>query len=191
VLDQLRKVGVRILVLDPGNTVESAQALLTELGRRFRREQAAEEVLARWKAGMAKATAPGAGEAARRGNGTKPRVLVIHFGQIINNYLAVGKGGPADQIIQWAGGVNANDEPGGMARLTPELIAKAAPDVIVATDVGFDRYGSAEKFKELPGVSLTPAAAAGRIHRIDETELLYFGPRTPATIEKLFSWLHP
>jgi heme transport system substrate-binding protein len=187
VLDQLRKVGVPILVLDPDGTVESSQALLTELGRRFHREQAADELVSRWNAEMKRILAEDHSATAQ----PKPRVLVIHFGQMINNYLAVGKGGATDQIIRWAGGVNANDEPGGMARLSPELIAKAAPDVIVATDVGFDRYGSPEKFKELPGVSLTPAAASGRIHRIDETELMYFGPRTPATIEKLSSWLRP
>jgi iron complex transport system substrate-binding protein len=130
-------------------------------------------------------------EAKARGGEPRPRVLLIHFGPLINNYLAVGQGGAADQIIRWAGGINANDEAGGMARLTPELIVKAAPEVIVATDVGFDRYGSAEKFRELPGISLTPAGKSGRIHRIDESEIIYFGPRTPETIRKLASWLHP
>jgi iron complex transport system substrate-binding protein len=72
-----------------------------------------------------------------------------------------------------------------MARLAPEMIARAAPDVIVVTDLGFDRYGSAEKFKTVPGVDLTPAGKSGRIRRIEETELMYFGPRTPATVRKL------
>jgi iron complex transport system substrate-binding protein len=78
-----------------------------------------------------------------------------------------------------------------MLRLTPELIAKAAPDIIIATDVGFDRVGSAEKFAALPGVSLTPAARAGKVYRIDEGELMYFSPRTPAVLRKVTDWLHP
>jgi iron complex transport system substrate-binding protein len=114
----------------------------------------------------------------------------MHFGQIANNYLAIKRGTPADQIIRWAGGVNAIDSTGGMLRLTPELIAKAAPDVIIATDVGYDRVGSPEKFAELPGVSLTPAGKAKRIYRVDETEVMYYGPRTPATLEKVAHWLH-
>jgi iron complex transport system substrate-binding protein len=115
----------------------------------------------------------------------------MHFGQIVNGYLAVNRGGPADQMITWAGGANAIDSVGGMTRLTPELIAKAAPDVIVATDVGFDRVGSAASFAALPGVALTPAAKAGRIYRVDETELMYFGPRTPSAVRKLASMFHP
>ena len=75
--------------------------------------------------------------------------------------------------------------------MPPELIAKLAPDIIIATDVGFDRMGSAEKFATLPGVNLTPAGRNLKIYRINETELLYFGPRTPATVRKLEVMLHP
>jgi iron complex transport system substrate-binding protein len=93
-------------------------------------------------------------------------------------------------MLHLAGGVNAIDSVGRMTRLTPELITKTNPDVIIATDVGFDRLGSADKFAELPGVNLTPAAKSKRIYRIDETEVMYFGPRTPATIVKLRDILH-
>ena len=123
--------------------------------------------------------------------GPRPRVLVMHFGQIANNYLAIKRGTPADQIIRWAGGVNAIDSTGGMLRLTPELIARAAPDIIIATDVGYDRIGGPEKFAALPGVSLTAAGKAKRIYRVDETEVMYYGPRTPSTLRKVTEWLHP
>lgn len=187
VLDQLRKVGIPIEVMRPGGTVDSAQLLLTRLGTFFHREKAADSVLARWKEGMNQLwadTTQWAGE-------SRPRVLIIHFGQIANNYLAIKKGSTPDQLVRWAGGQNAIDSVGGMMRLTPEIIARAAPDVIIATDVGFDRFGSAEKFKTLPGVALTPAARNGRIYRIDEQEIMYFGPRTPAAVRKLHSMIHP
>ncbi|MDB4951280.1 MAG: ABC-type transporter, periplasmic subunit [Gemmatimonadetes bacterium] len=187
VLGQLRKVGIPVLVMTPGGTPDSAQLLLSALGRRFHHEQAAEAVLARWKAGMDSVLA----DTARWSAGRRPRVLVMHFGQVINNYLAVNRGSSADQVIRWAGGVNAIDSIGGMTRLTPELIAKAAPDVIIATDVGFDRVGSAQSFAALPGVALTPAARAGRIFRVDETEVMYFGPRTPAAVHRISGMLHP
>jgi iron complex transport system substrate-binding protein len=187
VLDQVRKVGIPVLVLRPGSTVDSAESLVAELGARFHREHAADSVLHEWKAGMAQVRQ----DSVRLSGLKRPRVLVMHFGQLINNYLAVNRGGAADQMIGWAGGVNAIDSIGGMTRLTPELIAKAAPDVIVATDVGFDRVGSAGNFATLPGIDLTPAGRAGRIYRIDETEIIYFGPRTPATVRKLASMFHP
>jgi iron complex transport system substrate-binding protein len=186
VLDQLRKVGIPIVVLNPGSTEDSAQALLTQLGQRFHREHAADSVLTEWKAGMIQIAEDSVSWRA----GPKPRVLLMHFGQVINNYLAVNRGSPADRMIRDAGGLNAIDSIGGMTRLSPELIAKAHPDVIIATDVGFDRLGAA-KFSELPGVSLTPAARNGRIYRIDESEIMYFGPRTPATIGKLETMFHP
>lgn len=187
VLAQLHKVGVPVLIMSPGQTMDSAQLLLTRLGQYFHRERAADSVLSQWKSGMQSVWA----DTARWSGQRRPRVLLIHFGQLINNYLAVNAGGPADQMIRWAGGVNAIDSVGGMTRLTPELIARTAPDVIVATDLGFDRFGSAAKFATLPGISLTPAGKSGRIYRVEETEVMYFGPRTPATVRKLAAMIHP
>lgn len=186
VLGQLRTVGIPILVMRPGATVDSAQLLMTRLGARFHRERAADSVVAAWREGMRSVWADTARWSGRR----RPRVLIMHFGQVVNDYLAVNRGGPADEMLRWAGGENAVDSVGGMTRLTPELIAKAAPDVIIATDVGFDRVGSAERFAALPGVALTPAGKSGHIYRIDETEIMYFGPRTPASVRALARMIH-
>jgi iron complex transport system substrate-binding protein len=171
----------------PGSSQDSAQLLMTRLGAEFHHEHQADSVVAAWRAGMDSALA----DTMKWVGKPKPRIMVMHMGQIANSYLALKRGSPADQMIQWAGGVNAIDSVGGMLRLTPELIAKAAPDIIIATDVGFDRLGSADKFAAMPGVSLTPAGKAKRIYRVDETEVMYFGPRTAATIRKLAGWFHP
>jgi iron complex transport system substrate-binding protein len=187
VVEQVKKVGIPVVVLQPGSTLDSAQSLMAQLGERFNRKAAADSVIAGWKHDMDAAIA----DSARWSGAARPRVLVMHFGQLNNSYLALKRGSAADQIIQWAGGVNAVDSAGGMLRLTPELVARAAPDVIIATDVGFDRMGSAEKFATLPGVALTPAAKAGRVYRVDETEVMYFGPRTAASVRKIAGWLHP
>ena len=185
VVEQVKKVGIPVVTLAPGSTPDSAQQLMARLGREFHHEKQAESVLAAWNRDMASALAD-----TGTYQGSKPRVLIMHFGQIANNYLAIKRGSPADQIIRWAGGVNAIDSTGGMLRLTPELIAQAAPDLIIAPDVGYDRVGSPEKFAELPGVSLTPAGKAKRIYRVDETEVMYYGPRTAPTLRKVAQWLH-
>jgi iron complex transport system substrate-binding protein len=187
VVAQVRKVGIPVLVLAPGSSLDSAQLLMQRLGREFHHEAQADSVVASWKSGMAELLR----DSAKWTSAHPPRVLVMHFGQIANDYLALKRGTTADQIIRWAGGVNAIDSTGGMLRLTPELIAKAAPDIIIATDVGFDRLGSAEKFAALPGVSLTPAARAGRIYRADESEVMYFSPRTPEVLRRMVNRLHP
>jgi len=187
VTTQLEKVGIPILTLKAGETLTGAEGVLDSLGRRFHRAAAADSVRAAWQAGMDSVLRD-----TLRWAGTKrPRVLIMHFGQIVNDYLALKRGGVAEQVLEWAGGENAIDSAGGMMRLTPELIAKAAPDVIIATDVGFDRFGSAQKFAAMPGVALTPAAKNGRIYRIEETDVMYFGPRTPAAIRRMEGFLHP
>ena len=186
VLAQVKKVGIPVVVMNPGSTPDSAMQLMTRLGATFHHERQADSVVTAWRTAMDSVRA----DSARYASGPHPRVLVMHFGQLVNDYLALKRGTPADRIIAWAGGVNAVDSVGGMMRLTPELIAKAAPDVIVATDVGFDRMGSAQKFATLPGVSLTPAAKNGKVYRIDESELMYFSPRTPASVRKLAGWIH-
>jgi iron complex transport system substrate-binding protein len=187
VVQQVRKVGIPVLVLAPGSTSDSAQLLMKRLGKEFHHEAQADSVVAAWKAGMSDALR----DSAKWTSGARPRVLVMHFGQMVNDYLGLKRGSTADQLIQWAGGVNAIDSTGGMLRLTPELIAKAAPDIIIATDLGFDRLGSVAKFAALPGVALTPAGKSGRVYRVDETEVMYFSPRTPAVLRKIADWLHP
>ncbi len=186
VLSQVKKVGIPVLTLRPGGTVDSAEAMLVRLGALFHHDSQADRVVNTWQAGMDSVYA----DTAQWIGKPRPRVLIIHFGQIANDYLALKRGGPADEMLHWAGADNAIDSAGGMARLTPELIARAAPDVIIATDVGFDRYGSVEQFKTLPGVALTPAGRHNRIYRITEQEIMYFGPRTPAVVRELARMVH-
>jgi iron complex transport system substrate-binding protein len=186
VVDQVKKVGIPVVTMTPGAGQDSAMLLMSALGRQFHHERQADSVIAAWRTDMSTALA----DTGRWASAPKPRVLVMHMGQVANSYLALKRGTPADQIVRWAGGVNAVDSVGGMLRLTPELIAKAAPDIIIATDVGFDRLGK-EKFAEMPGVAETPAGKAKRIFRVDETEVMYFGPRTAASLRKITGWLHP
>jgi iron complex transport system substrate-binding protein len=187
VVTQVKKVGIPVVIMTPGGTPDSAQLLMKRLGQEFHREHAADSVVAQWTTDMAAALA----DTLKWAKASKPRVLIMHMGQIANNYLALKRGSAGDQVIQWAGGVNAVDSAGGMMRLTPELIAKAAPDIIIATDVGYDRLGTVEKFAAMPGVAETPAGKNKRVYRVDETEVMYFGPRTAASVRKIAGWLHP
>ncbi|HEY7878636.1 MAG TPA: iron chelate uptake ABC transporter family permease subunit [Gemmatimonadaceae bacterium] len=52
VLVQLRKVGIPIEVMRPGESLDSAQFLLRQLGGRFHRETAADSAIARWRSGL-------------------------------------------------------------------------------------------------------------------------------------------
>ena len=79
----------------------------------------------------------------------------------------------------------------GMQRMeSPEIIAQANPDVILLTDFGYDRLGSMDQIKALPGVATSNAAKNGRIYRIEENVLNYFGPRSGENIEKVAAVIH-
>lgn len=188
VIAQIKQVGIPILEMNPGkNSIDTAMQLMHTVGLYFKKEAAADSVIKLWKSGMQTARADTLKSMGKK----KLRVMIIHYGRAANVYLAVTKNSPADQIINWAGGVNAIDTTGGLSRLTsPEKIANAAPDIILATDYGFDKFGDAEKFATMPGVALTPAGKNKRIYRIDEQEIIYFGPRTPSVIQKVRGYLN-
>jgi iron complex transport system substrate-binding protein len=93
-------------------------------------------------------------------------------------------------MLEWAGAKNAADTAQRWRDLSPEVIAMSQPDIILATDFGYDLQGSMDKFKALPGVSLSPAAKNNRIYRIEEHDLVYLGPRTGENVLKIMQLIH-
>lgn len=171
------------------DSVDGTRALISEMGAFFHREQSAAEVSAKLGRDMA------ASQKLVKDYRDRPRVEVIHFGRASNIYLVVGNGGGGDaaaaaQIVQQAGGRMAIEKPG-MQRLTsPELVAQSDPDLILMTEFGFDRLGSIDQARTLPGVAETKAAKTNRIYRISEHELMYFGPDTGQNVMKLARLIH-
>jgi iron complex transport system substrate-binding protein len=93
-------------------------------------------------------------------------------------------------MIAWAGGEIPIDGDRGMQQLSAELIAQSDPDVILLTDFGYDRLGSLDQIKTLPGLSTTKAAASNRIYRVEEHDMVYIGPRTGANVQVLQELIH-
>ena len=74
---------------------------------------------------------------------------------------------------------------------SPEVVAKANPDVILMTEFGYDRLGgSLDQIKALPGVATSNAAKNNRIYRVEEHDLMYFNPDTGANVAKLATLIH-
>jgi iron complex transport system substrate-binding protein len=191
VVEQLKGLNIPLKTFDAKNdSLEGTKALIREMGAYFHKEARAEE-LCRTLDSQAAASLERVRQYADH-----PRVAVIHFGRASNIYLVVGKGGGGDggaasQMIEWAGGEMAIDSRGMQRMESPETIAQANPDVILVTDYGFDRLGgSLEQIKALPGVATSNAAKTGRIYRVEENELMYFGPRSGENIEKVAAVIH-
>jgi iron complex transport system substrate-binding protein len=172
-----------------GDSVEGEKALLREMGAFFHKEQRAEELSAKIDRDMAAAA-----EAVKKYKDA-PRVAVVHFGRASNVYLIVGNGGGGDastagKMVELAGGKMAIQKPGMQRMASPEIIAESNPQVILMTEYGFDRLGTAEQAKTLPGMAETDAAKNNRIYRVSEHELMYFGPDTGENILKLAKLIH-
>jgi iron complex transport system substrate-binding protein len=184
VMPQIAKVGIPIKVYPSAVNLDSTKILLRRLGKEYGMDTAAERIVNKLDADLSKA------DSIVKKHPTKPKVLIIHFGQQRNQYFVMGTRGTADAMLKLAGGINAADT-SSFRDLSPEVIAREQPDVILATDFGWDRLGgSIEKFKELPGIALTPAAKNGKIYRIEEHDLVYFGPRTGENVLLIAELIH-
>jgi iron complex transport system substrate-binding protein len=192
VMQQIQSLKIPTLTFKARNgSIDGTKALIREIGAYFKKQPQAEELCRKLDADLAKSLA----EVKRYTD--QPRVAVIHFGRASNIYLVVGSGGKggdgggAGQMIQWAGGTMAIEKQGMERMASPEVIAKANPDVILMTELGYDRLGgSLDQIKALPGVATSNAARDNRIYKIAEHELMYFNPDTGASVAKVAKLIH-
>lgn len=185
-IQQLKKVGIPLRQFDGGSTIDSTERLIKQIAAEFHNQRAGDSICSALDADMRRA------DSLRKTYAGRPplRVLVVHFGQAANQYFVLNHRGIQQQMLDWAGAINAADTGQKWKNLSAEVIAEAQPDVILATDYGFDLQGSVEKFKQLPGIALSPAAKNNRIYRIEEHDLVYLGPRTGRNVYNLIRLIH-
>ncbi len=185
VLPQLEKAGIHLRAFSGASTFDSAKLLLKNLGTALGEEAKADSIIRKMDADMLEVK-----QALATAKDT-PSVMVIHYGQANNVFFVMtGRNGAADKMIALAGGKTAKYDAKGARQISAEAIAMANPDVIIATNYGFDKMGGAEQFKTLPGVALTNAAKNNRIYRFEEHDLVYFGPRSGKNILQLMHLIH-
>jgi iron complex transport system substrate-binding protein len=191
VVEQIKGLNIPMKTFEAKNdSIDGTKALIREMGVYFHKEDRAEELCRTLDEQVAAAA-----EKVKQFK-DNPRIAVIHFGRASNVYLVVGKGGGGDgggasKMVELAGGQMAVDSAGMQRMASPEIVAQANPDIILVTDYGFDRLGgSLDQIKELPGVATSNAAKNNRIYRVEENQLMYFGPRSGANIEKLAEIIH-
>lgn len=189
VLPQITKAGLKIKAFGGANTIDSAKLLLKELGHFFGEEKKADSIIS----SMSNSIAQAADTLKALNIKDSLRVMIIHFGLRNNNYFVMsGRNGVGDKMIRLAGCTPALYNGKGAREMSAEAVALANPDIIIATDFGYDRMGSMDKFiSSVPGVSLTNAGKNKRVVRFEEHDLIYFGPRTGENIIKLINLLHP
>jgi iron complex transport system substrate-binding protein len=184
VMRQLEQLKIPMKVFEAkGEDIASAKRLIAEMGAYFHKDDRARSLNGKLDADMAKAL--GASFE------TRPRVMVIHFGRAMNVYLTITQASTAGRMIEWAGGQMAVKGERGMVQLSPEVVAQADPDVLLLTDFGYDRLGTRDAIGgALPGIATTRAFRGGRVHRVEEHDLVYIGPRTGENVLKLQELIH-
>lgn len=183
VLPQITRAGLKVHAFGGANTIDSAKLLLKELGTFFKEEKKADSIIKKMEEGIARA----ADTAKTLAVNDSLRVMIIHFGQRNNTYFVMsGRNGVGDKMMRLAGCTPALYDGKGAREMSAEAVALANPDVIIATDYGYDKMGSMDKFiSSVPGVALTNAGKNKRVVRFEEHDLIYFGPRTGDNIIKL------
>jgi ABC-type Fe3+-hydroxamate transport system substrate-binding protein len=169
---KLQAVGIPVWVTYPRSAAEGARLLreLAELGGR-----AAE---------LASVVEP-VEEAVERARASRPARPARVFCPIWKHpWMAVGADTYAHDLLELCGGRNVFGRPARRRypRIREEEIVAASPEVILLPDepYPFDDEDVAE-LARLP----IPAAAAGRIHRVDGTLVTWYGPRILRAIEVL------
>src|SRR5258705_6314573 len=155
VLPQITNAGLNVKAFGGANTIDSAKLLLKELGKFFGEEKRADSIIKKMDEGITKAT--DTIKAMKIHDSL--RVMIIHFGLRNNNYFVMsGRNGVGDKMLHLAGASVTLYEGKASREMNAEAVAMANPNVIVATDFGFDRMGSMDKFiTDVPGVSFTNA----------------------------------
>lgn len=191
VVEQIQGLNIPMKTFEAKNdSIDGTKALIREMGAYFHKEDRAEELSRTLDTQLAASL-----EKVKQYT-DHPRVAVIHFGRASNVYLVVGKGGGGDaaaasRMIEMAGGEMAIDSQGMQRMASPEIVAQANPDVILVTDFGYDRLGgSIDQIKALPGVDTSNAAKNNRIYRVEENQLMYFGPRSGDNVAKVAEIIH-
>jgi iron complex transport system substrate-binding protein len=186
-LDQIRNVGVPVLVLENPQRVGDVEARIHEIatalgepaaGDRIARQARAE--ITEVQAGIPTGAAP-------------PKVAFLYVRGQAGVYLIAGPGSGADSMIAAAGGVDAGTAMGLTRSFTPitsEALVAAAPDALLLTTTGLESVGGMAGLLEIPGVAQTPAGRARRVVTVEDGLLYSFGSRTPEALQRMIDQLY-
>ncbi|MGE0808729.1 MAG: hemin ABC transporter substrate-binding protein [Burkholderiaceae bacterium] len=176
-LEQLRRLGIRVVAVPSGPTLDSLQQGVETVAAALALDERGRALTQRIDTEV---------EQARRAaaeRGTRPRVLVLssHTGKL----QAAGRDTAADALLALAGAQNLFTSATSYKPMAVEAVAALAPDFIVTSPLSLPANGGLAAFIAQPGISATPAARARRVIVIDDLLLLGFGPRIGLALRQL------
>ena len=118
----------------------------------------------------------------------KLRMVFLYIRGANGIYYLFGQESGAGDLIEGLGGIDIATEVGwtGLRPMTDEALVAANPDLILLMSDGLSSVGGAEELVRLkPAIGLTAAGQNLRFVDMDDSQVLSFGPRTPAVMDAL------
>lgn len=183
-IEQIRAVGVFVLLLPADHTYEGAKRKIELIARALGVEEKGRDTIARLERETddARALLPRTNE--------RPRVLIV-IARGAGSLSVSGSNTAADEMVRLAGGTNAVTDYEGYKPLTAEAVVNAAPDVVLFPTRGLESIGGIEGALNLSGIRQTAAGMSRRIVALDDLKLLGMTPRTGEAVHELIMLLHP
>ena len=184
-LDELRALGIPVVVITPPPTVDGAVDKVRRVAEVLGVPERGEALAASMR------TEIDAAEARAAAATDHPRVAVLYVrGQ--QTQLVFGKGSGLDSVVTSAGGIDVGTALGivDYAELTSEALLQAQPDVILMSATGLASIGGLDGLAQVPGLSQTPAVRNGRVLTFEDQFLFGLGPRVGQLLDQLVTELH-
>ncbi|QZA78008.1 hemin ABC transporter substrate-binding protein [Deefgea tanakiae] len=172
-LEQLRRMGRRVVVLPSGPTMPDLEKRIYGVAAALGLRDDGRKMVADLQKQV--------GVLAQKPNQTRALMLMSRTGAP----EGAGKNTSADAMMNLAGMSNVLAKQQGYKPLSQESLAALRPDVIITTTRSVESLGGIDKMLASPGLSQSPAAKQKRVLVMDDLLLLGFGPRLPEALTEL------
>lgn len=177
---RLRAAGIPVVVTDSRRAVNNVGTLTRQVADALGVPAEGEQLAHRTTVEIEKAKIA----AHRLADDSELRVVFLDVRGESGAHQMFGQDTGADDLITAVGAVDASRVRGAVP-VSPEALAKAAPDVILVMSQGLQSVGGVEGLVHVPGVAQTPAGRHRRIVDMNDGQVLSFGPLTAGVIDGL------
>lgn len=176
VLDQLRKMGIPVLVIDPNSTKEVYESIRI-LSMATNKLKNADQLVAKMEKQLREIYA----KVVQIPEDKRAKVWI----ELDGNLYTVGGDTFMNELIQLAGGKNVAQDLKGWPKVSPEQVVKWNPDVIISL------YGNAGEIKKREGWQSIHAIQEDRVYTLEPDLLSRPGPRIYDGVKQLAETLYP
>ena len=184
---QMREAGISVVVMTPTRSLENTGDIVTAVAAALGVPEEGRMLADRLQDETAQTVADIAA-IAPKDEADKLRIMCLYVRGNAGIYYIFGTGSGTDSLITSLGGVDVATEIGwqGMRPMTAEAMVDASPDLILMMTKGLESVDGVDGLLErIPAVAETPAGQHRRIVDMSDTEVLSFGPRSPAVLDAL------